>query len=115
MQRCGKTDNLNDTTTCGNSIAVPINQISMKAYGTTTGTVNASINVNGNIDLIFAIVPSSWYWNGDHFNTYFNASNLDINYTPNENTSPVPEPTTSLLIGIGSALFATTRARKKTR
>jgi hypothetical protein len=107
LQQCGKTDNFDDSSVCGNIFARPINNITMKEYGTTSGIVNEFINVTGNIDLIFALVPSSWYWNGDHFNTYFNASNININYKPrNDNIQPVPVPSTSLLFSSALAFLA---------
>lgn len=115
IPECGKADNFGDKSICGDNIANPTNGMPMLAYSQTSGLFTTSVEVDGLTDLIFAIVPSIWYMNGDHSNTYFDITNISLNYTPSspETPSPVPEPATMMLFGAGiMGLAAYGRKRK---
>lgn len=94
----------------GNILAtVGTGELSITPYGSYSGSFTSTVPVNDLTILTFALVPSWASDIGDHMNTYFNITNLKIDYVP----TPVPEPTTFLLFAAGLAGVAVFGRRRR--
>jgi len=104
---------ITDMQGCGNVIASAagtgaLTQFPMPVGGSTTGTYSNTFSVQGQTNLVFFLVPSFYSSNGDHANTYFNITNLDLNYV-----AAVPEPETYAMMLAGLGLLGFMRRQKQ--
>ena len=99
---------------CGNVIASAagtgaLNQFPMPVGGSTSGTFSETFSVLGQTNLTFFLVPSFQSANGDHANTYFDVSNLNLSYV----AAPGPEPETYAMMLVGLGLIGFEARRRK--
>lgn len=73
-------------------VSVPSEQLVSPAYGVRSGHAAVSQGASGQTYLNFLLTPSPYSENGDHANTYFSVSNLQLTFTP------VPLPATVFLV-----------------
>lgn len=106
---------ITDMQGCGNVIASAAGtgtptQFPMPVGGSTSGSYSKTFAVQGQTDLVFFLVPSFQSGNGDHANTYFNVSNLNLNYV-----AAVPEPESYAMILVGLGFIGFSARRRKSR
>ncbi len=96
---------------CGDILAKadPSNGMDVVPFGTTNGSVSVTLPVTGETHVYFAITPSIYSHNSDHFSTLFNVTNIAFDLRP----SAAPEPATwaLMLAGFGAIGFATRHRR----
>lgn len=91
--------------------ATYLNGIQNASYASRSGFISETFFVDGDTELFFNIFPNLFSVNGDHLGTYFDITNLSIEYTP---AAPVPEPETYalMLAGLGAVGFMVRRRKK---
>jgi hypothetical protein len=104
-----------NSSACGSTtLAYANNGLNVSPYSTTYGTFTTSISVAGQTHLIFSLIPNNWSLMPDHYNTYFNVTNLRLDLLPDHpQPSRVPEPSAFVLSAIGLLVLVSHQWRHK--